>query len=79
VPIAQAIGQISAELVCPYPPGIPVLVPGEVITGEAIEYLQQILAVGGMVTGCADSSLQTVNIVQPEAINRDARMEREWK
>jgi hypothetical protein len=32
-----------------------------------------------MVTGCADSSLQTVNIVQPEAINRDARMEREWK
>jgi arginine decarboxylase len=79
VPIAQAIGQISAELVCPYPPGIPVLVPGEVITGEAIEYLQQILAVGGMVTGCADSSLQTVNIVQPEAGNQDARVEREWK
>ena len=30
-----AVGRISAELVAPYPPGIPVLAPGEVITGEA--------------------------------------------
>lgn len=64
VPIADSIDRISAELVCPYPPGIPVLFPGERITLETIRYLQQIVTVGGIVTGCADLSLQTLNVVQ---------------
>ncbi|WAL62879.1 aminotransferase class I/II-fold pyridoxal phosphate-dependent enzyme [Thermocoleostomius sinensis] len=63
LPIAHAIDRISAELVCPYPPGIPVLLPGEVITTEAIEYLQQVLAAGGVVAGCTDSTLETLRIV----------------
>ena len=65
VPVKDAIDQISAELVCPYPPGIPVLVPGEVITAEAIAYLQQIQSAGGAITGCADADFQTVKIVKP--------------
>jgi arginine/lysine/ornithine decarboxylase len=64
VPLAQAVDQVSAELVCPYPPGIPVLLPGEVITTEAIEYLQKVLAAGGIVTGCTDLSLETLKIVK---------------
>jgi arginine decarboxylase len=64
VPIAHAIDHISAELVCPYPPGIPVLLPGEVITAEAIEYLQKVLAAGGIVAGCTDSTLNTLSIVK---------------
>jgi len=59
----KAVDRISAELICPYPPGIPVLMPGEIITQEALEYLQQILASGGKITGCSDPRLQTLKIV----------------
>ena len=62
--IAQTVGRISAELVCPYPPGIPVLLPGEQITEAAIANLQEIFAFGGMISGCADSSLKTLRVVK---------------
>jgi len=55
---------ISAELICPYPPGIPVLMPGEVITPAALDYLQQILALGGSLTGCNDPDLKTLKVVR---------------
>jgi arginine decarboxylase len=64
LPIAQTPDRISAELVCPYPPGIPVLFPGERVTVEAIAYLQQVLAAGGMVTGCADRHLHTLRVLK---------------
>jgi arginine decarboxylase len=64
VPIDQAIEQISAELICPYPPGIPVLLPGERITAAAIDYLQTVQRSGGFISGCADPELQTVQIVE---------------
>jgi arginine decarboxylase len=63
VPIADAIGQPSAELICPYPPGIPVVLPGEPITEEAIAYLQHIQSCGGIITGNADPTLQHLCIV----------------
>ncbi|MCY7390039.1 MAG: arginine decarboxylase, partial [Leptolyngbyaceae cyanobacterium CAN_BIN12] len=62
--IAHAINRISAELVCPYPPGIPVLITGEMVTEPAIAYLQQILASGGILSGCSDSSLVTLKVVK---------------
>lgn len=62
VPIAAAIGRISAEWVCPYPPGIPVLLPGEQITETAVECLQQVLAQGGVITGCRDPHLHTLTV-----------------
>ncbi|NJL22714.1 MAG: hypothetical protein HC895_20875 [Leptolyngbyaceae cyanobacterium SM1_3_5] len=62
VSFADAIDRISAETVCPYPPGIPLLIPGEPITREAIDYLQQVIAAGGVVTGCDRSSLQVVSL-----------------
>ncbi|MBF1999454.1 MAG: aminotransferase class I/II-fold pyridoxal phosphate-dependent enzyme [Synechococcales cyanobacterium M58_A2018_015] len=64
VPIAQAIGQVSAELICPYPPGIPLLFPGEVITAEAVAYLQQVRALGGNITGCADATLEFFRVIK---------------
>jgi arginine decarboxylase len=57
------IGKIGAESICPYPPGIPVLIPGEIITAEAIDYLQQILNLGGELAGCSDPTLETMRIV----------------
>jgi len=63
LPIREAIGRISAELVCPYPPGIPVLLPGEVVSAEAIAYLQTVRWRGGIITGCSDSRLATLQVV----------------
>ncbi len=64
VPIERAIARISAELVCPYPPGIPVLMPGEIVTQEAIAHLQNILAMGGTISGCSDPSFATLRVVR---------------
>jgi arginine decarboxylase len=63
VSINQAIGRISAESICPYPPGIPVLIPGEIITAEALDYLQQILDLGGELVGCSDPTLANIRVV----------------
>ena len=64
VPADKAVDRLSAELICPYPPGIPVLMPGEIITPEAVDYLQQVLTVGGTITGCSDRNLQTLKVVR---------------
>jgi arginine decarboxylase len=63
VPITKSINRIAAELICPYPPGIPALVPGEAITGEAIAYLQKILAAGGEVVGASDPQLHQLRVL----------------
>ena len=60
----KAVDRLSAELICPYPPGIPVLMPGEIITPEAVDYLQQVLTAGGKITGCSDRGLQTLKVVR---------------
>ncbi|GAQ84124.1 Orn/Lys/Arg decarboxylase [Klebsormidium nitens] len=62
VPASAAVGRICAELLCPYPPGIPVLTPGEVITTTAIELLVSTLDSGGTVTGGGDPSLQSIAV-----------------
>ncbi|XQQ05232.1 MAG: hypothetical protein EDM05_64520 [Leptolyngbya sp. IPPAS B-1204] len=51
-------------MICPYPPGIPVLLPGELITAEAVAYLRQILASGGILSGCADPTLDTLRVIR---------------
>ncbi len=63
LPIEQTCDRICAELVCPYPPGIPVLIPGEIVTTEAIAYLQEIQNLGGYISGCADPSLSTLKVI----------------
>jgi lysine decarboxylase len=63
VPADEAIGRVSAELVAPYPPGIPVLAPGERITSEAVEGLRQVMADGTQVRYAADRTLATFQVV----------------
>ena len=41
VPLAAAAGRLAAEPLCPYPPGIPLLIPGERIDAQRAEWLQQ--------------------------------------
>lgn len=64
LPIPQTCDRICAEIVCPYPPGIPMLMPGEIITISVLEYLQQIQQQGGLITGCHDPTLQTLKVVK---------------
>lgn len=63
VPLSQAIGEVSAELVIPYPPGIPVLAPGDVISAEKVEYLAYGGSHGMYISGASDHRLETIKVV----------------
>ncbi len=63
VAAAAAIGRISAELVAPYPPGVPVLAPGEQVTAVALDALQAARDDGGRIAYAADPSLRTLQVV----------------
>ena len=63
VPLARAAGEIASEAVIPYPPGIPVLTPGEVISEVKLDCLREGLAGGMHVRGAADATLATVRVV----------------
>ncbi|HEV2812468.1 MAG TPA: DegT/DnrJ/EryC1/StrS family aminotransferase, partial [Solirubrobacteraceae bacterium] len=59
----DAVGRISAELVTPYPPGIPAAVPGEVYTDAIVDYVEQVASAGGYLEGAADSALDQLRVV----------------
>lgn len=61
VPLSESQGRISTALVLPYPPGIPVLCPGEEISHEAVRYLERILDLGGNVNNI--DSDRTIEVV----------------
>ncbi len=63
IPWSRALGEVSAELVCPYPPGAPALVPGERITPEVVEYLDDMRALGAQFVGPADPNFETIRIM----------------
>jgi len=63
VPLRQAAGRIIAEFIMVYPPGIPILLPGEVITKENIEYILEHLEVGLPVQGPEDKTIQQVKVI----------------
>jgi lysine decarboxylase len=63
VPLARAIGRVSAELVAPYPPGIPVLAPGEEITADTVAALDHGKASGVRIAYAADRTLETITVV----------------
>jgi arginine/lysine/ornithine decarboxylase len=64
VSLALAVGEVAAEAVIPYPPGIPVLTPGEVISAVKVDCLREGIAAGMHVRGAADTTLQTVRVVR---------------
>ncbi|MGD9710687.1 MAG: aminotransferase class I/II-fold pyridoxal phosphate-dependent enzyme [Thermomicrobiales bacterium] len=63
IPLRESIGEISAELVIPYPPGIPVFTPGDVITAEKLDYLIAGSQQGMYISGAADHYLETISVV----------------
>jgi lysine decarboxylase len=63
LPLAECTGHVSTEMVTPYPPGIPVLGPGEEISPEIIAYLQEGAATGLKVHGPEDRSLRSLRVL----------------
>lgn len=60
VSIGECLGEICGELICSYPPGIPVLIPGEIITERALSYLLDVKKIGAVISGAADPQLSTL-------------------
>lgn len=63
VPAANAPGRVCSELIAPYPPGVPVLAPGEVITAATLDVLRETIADGGRIAYAADPTLETIQVV----------------
>jgi arginine decarboxylase len=61
--VSDAVGRISAEMITPYPPGAPGVLPGEVITEAVLDYLRSGLAAGMMLPDPVDSDLRSVRVV----------------
>ncbi len=63
VPLQQAASHISGEFICLYPPGIPLIVPGEVLSASLIDKLTVLSRAGYEIQGMSDFSGKTINIV----------------
>jgi lysine decarboxylase len=64
ISLDEASGHISAQTLTPYPPGIPVLIPGERITKEVCEYLEKLDAMSIRVSGQEGKNLDYIKIVK---------------
>ena len=63
VKLEESIGKISGEYIIPYPPGISLISPGEIITQEIITYIQQGVKSGMIVSGIKDVNLKYIDVI----------------
>ena len=66
IKFGKSAGRVSAELVAPYPPGVPWIVPGERISLECLTRLRQIQKAGGIIQGQEDPGVKTLKVVVEE-------------
>ena len=67
LPIDECAGKVCTEFVMCYPPGIPILAPGEMITKEIIEYIKYAKAKGCLLTGPESMDASRLNILKGDA------------
>jgi arginine/lysine/ornithine decarboxylase len=63
VPWKEAVGRVAGELIAPYPPGIPVIYQGEVLTEEIWDYIENFRVRGGHMHGPSDGELASFRIL----------------
>lgn len=63
LPLDEAAGYICSEFVMCYPPGIPILAPGELITDEIIQYIKYAKEKGCSMTGTEDINIERLNVL----------------
>ncbi|MDQ0214799.1 lysine decarboxylase [Oikeobacillus pervagus] len=64
VPFEESVGRIIAEFIMVYPPGIPIFIPGEIITEENLMYIKKNMDVGLPVQGPEDFELKTLRVIK---------------
>lgn len=62
--LEDCAGKICAEEITFYPPGIPIICPGEIISEEVVAYIRQTKNLGGRIIGAEDVSLETVKVLR---------------
>ena len=63
LPLEETAGEVCSEFVMCYPPGIPILAPGELITQEIIEYIKYAKEKGCQMTGTEDINIERLNVL----------------
>ncbi len=63
VPLSGAVGRVAAEMVSPYPPGIPRIVPGELISQAQVTYMEISMSLGTFPYDATDLNLRTLRVV----------------
>ncbi|MFD1038729.1 aminotransferase class I/II-fold pyridoxal phosphate-dependent enzyme [Virgibacillus byunsanensis] len=64
IPFENSAGRISAESIMVYPPGIPIFIPGEIITEDNIAYINKNINAGLPVQGLEDETLSTIHVIK---------------
>ncbi|GAW91613.1 aminotransferase class I/II-fold pyridoxal phosphate-dependent enzyme [Calderihabitans maritimus] len=64
IPLQEAVGKVAGEIVAPYPPGIPVVCPGEEITYEIVNYLVAVREQGVVLQASKNSLLNRIRIIE---------------
>ena len=64
LPLEESVGRVCTESVMCYPPGIPILSPGELITPEIIEYIRYAKEKGCQMTGTEDLNIERLNVMK---------------
>ena len=62
IALEKSVGRICAEEVTFYPPGIPILNLGEIITPEIIDYIRENKKIGGRIIGAEDVELNAIKV-----------------
>jgi arginine/lysine/ornithine decarboxylase len=64
VPFESCLGRICGEMIVPYPPGIPIIMPGEVINKSIIDYALECQSKGIKLNGIKDASLKYISVIK---------------
>ncbi|NLW53467.1 MAG: aminotransferase class I/II-fold pyridoxal phosphate-dependent enzyme [Clostridiaceae bacterium] len=64
MPLEECKGRISTESIMCYPPGIPILAPGELVTDEVLTYIRQAKEHGSQMTGTEDPTVEQLCVVK---------------
>ena len=64
ISLEKALGRISGEFIYFYPPGIPVLAPGEVISKETLSTIEEAMKQGIVVNGLADYNQNEIQVIK---------------
>ncbi len=64
IPWEEAAGCVSAESIATYPPGIPLIRPGEIFSAEILDYLKQVRRAGGQIHGLSDETMRTITVIE---------------